>query len=202
MARHPQPQGTAQKVLSRRILVTVKRDMTDIIPRVIWQHELPILEELFGDGNVTQVDATTMDEGYEGTPRPDLLPYNKTMDRVPKPSTTVGIGHAFIGNHEGEYERMAAVYGKHPKQDILMVEKIYGRFQEGKFTRVLGEATLDDLPDTQLRGLVLDYGYAPEPHKDAGPDEKNEAWKKRKALMAADREALVKIAEEVGVEIG
>ena len=195
MARHPQP-------LSRRILVNVKRDMTAITPKVIWQHELPILEEIFGEGNVTSVDAAVMDEGYTGTPRPDLLPYNKTMDRVPKPSTTVGIGHVFIGDHQGEYDRLSSVYGKHPDQDILLVEKIYGRFQDGKFSKLLGEPEFADLPDTQLRGLILDYGYAPEPHKDAGPEEKNEAWKKRKELMAADRADLVKIAEEVGVEIG
>jgi hypothetical protein len=200
MARHPQPQGTTEKVLSRRILVNVKRDMTAVIPKVIWHHELPILQELFED--VKEVDAGTMDEGYEGTPRADLLPYNKTMDRVPKPSSTVGIGHAFIGNPESEYDRLAAVYGKHPEVNVLMVEKIYGRFQDGKFSRLLGSPSLSDLPETQLRALILDYGYAPEPHKDAGPDEKNEAWKKRKALQAADHATLIKIAEEVGVEIG
>lgn len=201
MARHPAPQGTL-KVLSRRILVNVKRDMTDIIPRVVWQHELPILQELFQEGNVTVVDASTMDEGYSATVRPDLLPYNKTMDRVPKPSTTVGIGHVFIGDPQGEYERLSQVYGKHPEVNILLVEKIYGRFQEGRFSALLGSPEIADLPDTQLRALALDYGYAPEPHKDAGPDEKNAAWAKRKALQEANRDTLIKIAEEIGVEIG
>jgi hypothetical protein len=202
MARETAPQRTSDKVVSRRILVNIKRDMTSVVPRVIWQHEKPLLEELFGEGNVTEVDASTVDEGYEGTPRPDLLPYNKTMDKVAKPSTTLGIGHVFIGSADGEFQRLADVYGKHPSQDVLLVDMIYGRFQTGNFSRLMGQPELADLPDTQLRGLVLDYGYAPEPHKDAGPDEKNAAWAMRKALMVADKAALVKIAESVGVEIG
>lgn len=200
MARHPAPQAVSDKVLSRRVLVNVKRDMTAVIPRVLWQHEVPLLLELFE--NVTEVDPSTLDEGYSGTPRPDLLPYNKTMDKVAKPSTTVGIGHVFIGDHESEYQRLEAVYGKHPDENVHMVAKIYGRFQDGKFSRLLGEPELSDLPETQLRGLILDYGYAPEPHKDAGPDEKNEAWKKRKALATMTCADMVKIAEELGVQIG
>jgi hypothetical protein len=200
MARHPAPQASSEKVLSRRILVNIKRDMTAVVPRVIWAHEKPILMELFSD--VQDVDPTTLDEGYEGTPRPDLLPYNKTMDKVSKPSTTLGLGHVFTGDPEAEYERLATVYGKHPEQDILLVDKIYGRFQDGKLARLMGQPELADLPDTQLRALIMDYGYAPEPHKDAGPDEKNAAWAQRKALATMDHAGLVKIAEEVGVQIG
>jgi hypothetical protein len=202
MARHPAPQGTSHKVLSRRILVNVKRDMTAVIPRVIWQHEKPLLEELFGEGNVIEVDAAVLDEGYSGTPRPDMLAYNKTMDKVPKPSTTMGIGHVFIGDPGGEFERLATVYGKHQEENVLLVEKIYGRFQGGAFARLMGEPELADLPVTQLRGLVLDYGYAPEPHKDASEAEKKEAWERRKALATMDHAGLVKVAEEVGVQIG
>lgn len=200
MARHPAPQSTSSKVLSRRILVNIKRDMTAVIPRVIWQHELPLLQELFED--VKEVDPAVLDEGYSPTTRPDLLPYNKTMDKVPKPSVTMGIGHVFVGSAEGEYDRLRDVYGKHPEENVFLVEKIYGRFQSGQFERLMGAPELADLPDTQLRGLVMDYGYAPEPHKDAGPDEKNEAWAKRKALATMDHAQLVKIAEDVGVEIG
>lgn len=200
MARHPAPQSTSDKVLSRRVLVNVHRDMTATIPKIVWQHEMPILQELFD--SVEEVPADSVDEGYSATARPDMLAYNKTMDTVPRPSQSLGIGHAFIGNAQAEYDRLAAVYGKHPEENVLMVEKIYGRFQVGTFERVIGSPELADLPESQLRQLVLDYGYAPEPHKDAAPDEKNAAWAKRRALVQADKAALVKIAEEVGVEIG
>jgi hypothetical protein len=200
MARHPAPQGTSEKVLSRRILVNVKRDMTAVIPRVIWEHEKPLLQELFSD--VADVDPASLDEGYNPTPRPDMMAYNKTMDRVPKPSVSMGIGHVFIGDAQGEYDRLAAVYGKHPEENILLVDKIYGRFQGGSFSTLMGKPELADLPDSQLRGLVVDYGYAPEPHKDASEAEKKDAWQKRKALMTMDHAGLVKVAEELGVEIG
>jgi hypothetical protein len=200
MARHPVPQATSTKVLSRRILVNIKRDITDVIPRVIWQHELPVLQELFTD--VKQIDAATLDEGYTAKPSQDMLIYNKSMETATRPSTALGVGHVFIGSPQAEYDRLVVAYGKHPTENIHLVDKIYGRFQTGQFERLLGQPELADLPEAQLRGLVLDYGYAPEPHKDAGPDEKNAAWAQRKALATMDHAGLVKIAEEVGVQIG
>jgi hypothetical protein len=200
MARHPNPQATSEKVLSRRILVNIKRDMTATVPKVIWAHEKPLLELLFND--VTEVPAESLDEGYNATPRPDMLAYNKTMDVVTRPSLSIGLGHVFIGNPQSEYDRLESVYGKHPEENIMLVDKIYGRYQSGQFERLLGAPELSDLPDTQLRALVLDYGYAPEPHKDAAPAEKNEAWGKRKALQTMNHAVLVKLAESLGVQIG
>lgn len=203
MARHPAPQATSDRVLSRRILVNIRRDMTAAISKVVWQHELPILEAIFGE--VEQLPPETLDDGYSPTPRPDMLAYNKTMDKIPRPSEALGVGFVFIGDPEAEYERLATAYGRPSKEEdgkLPWVEKIYGRFQGGTFANVLGRPALADLPEMQLRGLVVDYGYAPEPHKDASEAEKKEAWQKRKALMAADHAQLVKIAEERGVELG
>lgn len=200
MAKDRNPQATSEKVLSRRILVNIKRDITDVTPRVIWQHELPILQELFND--VREVDPATLDEGYSAKPSQDMLIYNKTMESAQRPSVSLGIGYVFIGNAQSEYDRLTAAYGKHPEENIHLVDKIYGRFQVGNFARLMGQPDLSDLPEAQLRGLVLNYGYAPEPHKDAGPEEKNDAWAKRKALATLGHADLVKLAEEVGVEIG
>lgn len=203
MARNPAPHSTTEKLLSRRVPVNIRRDMTAAIPKIVWQHELPILQAMFGE--VEDVDPAKLDEGYSPTQRPDMMPYNKTQDRIVRPSESLGVGHVFIGNAQAEYDRLAACYGRPSKEEDgkqPWVEKIYGRFQEGRFERMLGAPELSDLPESQLRSLVVAYGYAPEPHKDAAPDEKNAAWAKRRALMDADRAQLVKIAEEVGVEIG
>jgi hypothetical protein len=89
-----------------------------------------------------------------------------------------------------------------PDENVRVVEKVYGRFQGGSFAPLMGSPELDDLPEAQLRALVLDYGYAPEPHKDAAPDEKNEMWARRKALFTMGHAELVKTAQEVGVELG
>ncbi len=50
--------------------------------------------------------------------------------------------------------------------------------------------------------MILEYGYAPIPHKDASADEKNAVFKQRQELADADKPALVSIAKQLGVEIG
>lgn len=200
MAR--QPAARSDKRISRRILVNIRRDMTEVTPRIIFEHEKPLLEELHGEGNIKDVDPATMDEGYNPKPRADMLPYNKTMDLVARPSVSMGLGFVFIGDANVEFQRLEAAFGKHPKENVSVVEKVYGRFQDGRFAALLGIPDMDDLPEAQLRSLVLDYGYAPEPHKDAGPEEKNEAWAKRKALATMGHAELAKVAQDLGVELG
>lgn len=193
--------NTSEKQLSRRVLVNIKRDMTEITPRVIWQHEKPILEELFGEGNITEVDPSTLDEGYNPKASPAMLIYNKTQDVVQKPSETQGIGFVFIGDPAVEYQRLAEVYGKHKDENVLLVEKIYGREQSGQFRRLMGSPSLNDLPEAQIRSLILGYGYAPDTHKDATQEEKQATLAARRALAEMKHDGLVKLAEEVGVEI-
>lgn len=191
----------SRKQLSRRVLVTIKRDLTEITPRVIWQHEKPILEELFGEGNVVDVDVSTLDDGYNPKASPALLPFNKTQETVQRPSETQGVGFVFIGDPQVEYQRLSDVYGKHKEENVLLVEKIYGRFQAGNFARLMGKPTLHDLPEAQIRSLILGYGYAPDTHKDASQEEKQATLQARKALSEMKLDGLVKLAEEVGVEI-
>lgn len=192
----------ARKNLSRRVLVNIKRDMTEITPKVVWQHEIPILQELHGESEVTEVPIATLDEGYTAKVRPEMLPYNKTMDTPARPSTVMGLGFAFIGNAEIEWQRLADVYGRHPETPILMVEKIYGRAQEGRLAALLGEPKLGDLPEPQLRQLILGMGYAAEPHKEAPFDEKQAAWKLRAELNAMPHAELVALADHLGVDVG
>lgn len=190
------------KQLSRRILVMVSRDPMLKTPRACWQHEFPILEAVFGDGNVTVIDPATLDEGYSATVRPDMLVHNKTQDTITRPSESQGLGFVFIGNPEVEYQRMADVYGRLPDENRMFVEAIYGRAQEKRFAALVGSPELSDLPEAQLRALILDYGYAPIPHKDAGADEKNNCFKLRKELSAMPLAGLVSLAETLGVEVG
>lgn len=208
MARHtaettrqfePEQSG---KQLSRRILITVNRDITSKASATVWQHEKPILEALFGEGNIQEIEGATLDEGYSAVVRPDMLVHNKTQDKIQPPSVSHGIGHVFIGNAAAEYQRLAAAYGRLKDEKRDTVEVVYGRQAEGKFAALLGKPNLDDLPESQLRGLIIDYGYAPIPHKDASADEKNAVFKQRKELAEADKAALIVIAKTLGVEIG
>jgi hypothetical protein len=201
MARHPTPNTTSDKTLSRRILVNIKRDMTEITPRVIWAHEKPLLEAIHEEGNVNGGRR----HAGRGLPRQAVARHAGLQQDHGEAGAAVqslGLGFVFIGNPEAEYQRLFDVYGRMPDENVRVVEKVYGRFQGGSFARLMGSPELDDLPEAQLRALVLDYGYAPEPHKDAAPDEKNEMWARRKALFAMGHAELVKTAQEVGVELG
>jgi hypothetical protein len=208
MARYPAkpnlPESPEQsdKQLSRRIHIIVKRDITSAASTTIWQHEKPILEAIFGEDTIQEIEADTLNEGYTETVRPDLLIHNKTQDKIARPSDSQGMGFVFIGNAEAEYHRIAKIYAKLEDEKRPTVEVLYGRFQEGRFAKLLGQPELADLPNAQLRALILDYGYAPIPHKDASADEKNAVYKQRQELVTADHATLVALAEQVGVQIG
>lgn len=180
----PRKPADSTKILSTRTLVNIKRDQTAATPRVVWLHEIPILEAMFGEGNVVHIEPEALDDGYSAKPSADLLPYNKKQDRVPPPSESLGIGFVFIGDAKTEFSRLAELYGMHPEVKESMAENVYGRFQEGRFAKLVGSPELVDLPDQQLRGLCTAYGADP-------------------AKVAESKgDALLALAEEVGVQLG
>lgn len=173
----------AEKLLSRRILVVVQRDQTAATPRIIWHHEFPILEAVFGEGTVKIVEDTELlDEGYSDRPAPELMVHNKRQDKLLPPSQTLGLGFVFLGDARQEYDRLCLVYGKHPDINSPMAEHVYGRFQAGRFAAILGQPDLADLPDMQLRELAISYGAEPEVVRAVGAD-------------------LMQIARDVGVRL-
>ena len=191
------------RALSRRVLVTIRRDQTTETPRVVWAHEVPILQIIFGEDEVREVEGATMDEGYSPKINADLMPYNKRQDQVLPPSVTSGIGYVFVGSPAAEYERLALAYGRHIEVSTSNVEYVYGRFSRGDFARMLGRPTLADLPDGQLRDLILGYGYfLPVATKDSTEPERAEAAKAWADFRALDHAALVELAQTVGVEVG
>lgn len=192
------------KPLSRRVLVEIDRDMTAKTSRVIWQHEIPVLEAVLGEGKVQELDPAVLDEGYSAKVSPALLPYNKIQDAVPRPSETQGVGFVFIGDARAEFDRLAAAYGRiNDAEGAVAVEKVYGRFAEGRFASMVGRATLNDLPAAQLRSLLESYGAAPMGAVKEMPDaERDAAAKARREFLAADKPALVKMAQEAGIQLG
>lgn len=203
MARTASAEVSPSRVVSRRVLVKVRRDAMTETPRVVWAHEVPILQVIYGEGEVREVDAATMDEGYVAKPSADLLPFNKTQDKIVPPSLASRVGWVFTGDPEAEYNRLIDAYGRHVDVPQPNVEYVYGRFAQGKFRDVLGAPRLEDCPPEQLRDLILSFGYTlpVETHEsdDAERRTAREAWAKFRAL---DVPALVKLAEDVGVEIG
>lgn len=195
--------SVAEKPLSRRVLVNVRRDQTTATPRVVWAHEVPILQVIFGDGNVVEVDPKTMDEGYTGKPDANLLPFNKQQDALQPPSRTQRLGWVFVGNAEAEYGRLVEAYGRHIEKPEPNVEVVYGRFAAGRFADIVSGATLEDCPADQLRDMILNWGYQlPLETFESTTDERDKARKAWAEFRTMDVPALVKLAESIGVTIG
>lgn len=201
--RKPAEEFKPGAAVSRRVLVNVKRDQTSATPRVVWQHEVPIMEAVFGEGNVVEVDRELLDEGYTSRVSPSMLVHNKKQDAPARPSAAAGLDFVFIGNAQAEYERLGLVYGKHPEINQTFAENVFGRYSTGMFAKVVGSPVLADLPAEQLRGLILSYGYSlPVTSKDSTAADKAAAADAHATFYGLQRTDLVKLAEDVGVEIG
>lgn len=188
MARPRKSAEGAEKTLSRRVLVIIDRDLTAKTPRIVWQHEIPVLEAVFGDGHVIEVSPDTLNEGHSPKASRDMLVHPSVggpQDPIPKPSDVSGVGDVFFGDARSEYERLKGIYGIVTDEDgnnpESAVQKAYGRFNEGRFADLLGEPELADLPDAQLARVIRSYGEAVPP--------------------GASREELLKLAEEASVEL-
>ncbi len=134
--------------LSRRVAVVIDRGMVTKTSQVIWEHEIPLLEEIHGPEKVTIVTdkvAADADAGYRADP--------KDPHRL-KPSEALGLADVFNGDAETEYNRLSTVYGMHPKQEMPIVEVVYGRYSSGAFKRLLGKPAFADLSNRQLRALL------------------------------------------------
>lgn len=46
----------SRQILPRRVLVEVTRDMAEVISKVVFEHEIDVLAEVFGEGAVSVVD--------------------------------------------------------------------------------------------------------------------------------------------------
>lgn len=123
----------------------------EVIPAVVWQHEVPILEAIHGEGSVIPV-ATRVDKNDK------------------HPQIALGLGEAFKipeGQEIGdEYGRLANAYGMHPDVPVPVVEYVYGRLTEGRFEAALGDYKVDESGEDEfatmsageLRGYLKDAG--------------------------------------------
>lgn len=198
MARSPQTaRSNSDRVLSRRVLVAIGGDLTSALSKIVWMHEIPILEEVWGEGKVRTVDASALDEGYTTKISPNLTPHNKQQDKIEKPSETAGIDFVFVGDARTEYERLATLYGRHTENSMTYVEYVYGRFNEGRFERLLGLADFDDMPDAQLRQVAIEHGHLPIVSRDSTPEERKAEATARRELFTMGREQLLKLVTEL-----
>lgn len=194
----PQRNRTGPTV-SRRIAVLVKhkRDINTAIPKIIWTHELPILEALHGEGKVEEITNAKLNEHYKAKASANLLIHNRNQDPFIPPSDAVGVGFAFQGDMGAEYERMVSVYGRHDEVNQPVVEYVYGRFQTGRFTDLFCAGDPDDMPDAQLRQLIRGHAWVPVTDKDSSDAERALASERHKVVLEAPRERLLEIVNDL-----
>lgn len=142
--------------LSRRVMVMINRDVTTKTPIIVWEHEIPLLEAVHGEGTVQLVEKAVeqLDEGFKAQ-RGDIAKRS--------PSKNLGLEDVFDGDPRAEYDRLGVRYGMHDEVKMPIVEYVYGRFDEGRFAKLVGTAGLEQLSERQLRNKLdeLKVAYPP-----------------------------------------
>jgi len=135
-------------VLPRRVLVEVRRDMTETIAKLVYEHEIDVLREVHGDGNVVVADDPLKHNILIGPPdvidaaRAEAQRAAKRGQRVvalfmhtehPMRKELVdedneGAGYrwvedpVFVGD---EMQRLRTVYGMHHEKKEAFVDVVY-----------------------------------------------------------------------------
>lgn len=145
--------------MSKRVLVLVQRSgggthVTDRTPTVVWEHEVPILDEIHGSGSCEVI------EDFD-----DLLDKDVRENRdsqVKFIAESAGLGKVFDGDPRDEYNRLIGKYGMHPNVQMPVIEKVYGPYRDGRFEEIFGSKGYDTMTSGQLRELCdkLGINYA------------------------------------------
>lgn len=144
--------------MSKRIWATIQRagqgaNMTDNTPVVIWEHEIAILDDIHGEGAVTVIE--DHDQLVDASVKASID--SKSGEKITRETLLqrrikeLGLGESFSTDPIEEYSRLERVYGMHPDVKNTYVERIYGRFEEGRFTKALGVEALEELTAIELR---------------------------------------------------
>lgn len=136
--------------MSKRVLISVDRGMTDKTSKVVWDHEVPILQAVHGT-DVKMLDLADIEDlrgtalVLEGTTQvidpkdPRFRDTRKEkVSLVEILKRNLSIGEQFSGNVDEEYDRLMACYGTHPDYNLPFVEYVYGRPEQGRFKEAVG----------------------------------------------------------------
>lgn len=150
--------------MSERVWARVQRagqgsNMTDQTPVVIWTHEIAILNEIHGEDSVTVIDDVSelVDASVRASVDRDGTKVNRSV-LIERRVKELGLGQQFDTDPAEEYSRLAMVYGMHDEVKMPVVQYVYGRFEEGRFTKALGVEALEDLSIQDLRSRASKMG--------------------------------------------
>lgn len=127
-------------VLPRRCLVHVVRDMAEILPSIVFEHEIDVMSECFGEGRIDVqkdpleygiliADQDVLDETRVKSLKAaklrlkvtTLFYYNLYPVR-PDDDGVLEYAPVYVGD---EMERLRSAYGKHPAEDKFCVDVAY-----------------------------------------------------------------------------
>ena len=134
--------------------VTIFKSIEVTIVKQIWEHEIPVLETVFGDGNVKIYSKhewhTPKDKKYQVQNKDPVIYKIEEID------------------YEEEYARLQNAYGaREGSENISNVEYIYGRMEERRLEKMNNEkyasqymptnAYDEETPESEQSGDDMDY---------------------------------------------
>ena len=120
--------------------VKIHKGALTVIPKVIYEHEMKMLEVLYGVGAVVCYER----KEYYSPPKQtyyvegDVIVYD--LEEI---------------DYENEYARLFTTYGKHPTIDLPLVEHCYGDQEEGKLEKLNNEKYADESMPVDKDDLVV-----------------------------------------------
>jgi len=129
-------------MLARKCDVLIYQSNLSTIPKQIYEHEIPVIETIFGDGSVTKYDYKPMVFAKDKSTGKDMSYQVQSTESVAYDVEEV--------EHDDEYMRMMDLYGKHQTIDIFNVTHVYGRQEDNKM-EVKGKELYENLPKAKPR---------------------------------------------------
>lgn len=118
-------------MLAKRCGVIINKGVMEQTCKVVWEHEIPVLEFKFGAGNITRQKLPRYVYRGDNTPQVEM-----GIQRFP----IVEI------DHDEEYSRLMNAYGRHELENKYVCEMAYGYMQERK---------MEQLNELKYRPLIL-----------------------------------------------
>jgi hypothetical protein len=111
----------------KRVNVEIKRGITQTNVRAVFEHEIPILEVVHGEGNIRLIEP----------------PYPIGMVEPPQLECPI--------DARAEYERLCEHYGMHDEVAEPNCENVYGKFGNGRaFAASAGGAVKDEVAQKEI----------------------------------------------------
>jgi len=106
----------AEYMKARKVDVVIERNMYEKPTRTVYEHEIQILEDIYGDGMITRYERPILELTSIRGKKFHMKESGKNMEY-----------QVVELDHDEEYSRLEEFYGRHPTIDESFVERNYER---------------------------------------------------------------------------